>query len=75
MAPEVGSFYTETAEKDVQDTSCWGSGGVPQLQKSPKTGGYRGLIKTISAFSPYQDEANVYLYLQKRSDTSCKQET
>jgi hypothetical protein len=39
----------ETAEKEVQDTSCRGSGGVPQLQKkSPKTGGYRGLIKTIS---------------------------
>jgi hypothetical protein len=51
MAPKVGSFYTEIAEKEVQDTSCRGSGGVPQLQKSHKTGGYRGLIKTISAFS------------------------
>jgi hypothetical protein len=40
-----------TAEEEMQDTSCRGSGGVPQLKKSPKTGGYRGLIKTISAFS------------------------
>jgi len=41
----------ETAEKEVQDISCRGSGGVPQLQKSPKIGGFRGLIKTIAAFS------------------------
>ena len=41
----------ETDEKEVQDTSCRESGGVPQLKKSPKTGGYRGLIKTKSAFS------------------------
>ena len=40
----------ETAEKEVQDTSCRESGGVPQLQQSPKTGGYRGLIKAISKF-------------------------
>ena len=40
----------ETAEKEAQDTSCWGSGGVPQLKKSPKIGGYRGLTKSISAF-------------------------
>jgi hypothetical protein len=39
----------ETAEKEVQDTSCWGSGSVPQLLKSPRIGGYRGLIKAISA--------------------------
>jgi len=45
------AIYRDTTEKEVQDTSCRGSGGVPQLQKSPKTGGYRGLIKTISAFS------------------------
>jgi hypothetical protein len=45
-----GGTDLETAEKEVQDTSCWGSGGVPQLKKSPKIGGYRGLIKTISAF-------------------------
>jgi len=32
----------ETAEKEVQDTSSWGSGGVPQLLKSPKIGGLGG---------------------------------
>ena len=41
----------ETAKKEVQDTSCRGSGGVPQLQKSPKIGGCRGLIETIFAVS------------------------
>jgi hypothetical protein len=41
----------ETANKEVQDTSCRRSGGIPQLLKSPKIGGYRGLIKAISAFS------------------------
>ena len=41
----------ETAEKEVQDTSCRGSGGVPQLQKPPEIGGYRGLIERISALS------------------------
>jgi restriction endonuclease S subunit len=29
----------ETAEKEVQETSWRGSGGVPQIQNSPKTGG------------------------------------
>ena len=43
-----GINFSETAEKEVQDTSCRGSGGVPQLQKSPKIGGFRGLIKSIS---------------------------
>jgi len=41
----------ETTEKEVQGTSCRGSGGVPQLLKSPKLGGYRGLIENISAVS------------------------
>jgi hypothetical protein len=41
----------ETAEKEVQDTSCRDSGGVPQLYKSPKIGGYRGLIEIISVIS------------------------
>ena len=41
----------ETAEKEVQDTSCRGSGGVPQLKMSPKIGGHRGLIERISAVS------------------------
>jgi hypothetical protein len=35
----------------VPDTSCGGSGGAPQIQKSPKIGGYRGLIESISAVS------------------------
>ena len=47
---ETNEYY-ETAEKEAQDTSCRGSGGVPQLQKYPKTGAYRGLVKTISAVS------------------------
>jgi len=46
-----GIHYSETAEKEVQDTSCWESGGIPQLKKSPKIGGFRGLIETISAVS------------------------
>ena len=33
---------SETAEKEAQDTSCRGSGGVPQHQKSPKIGGLGG---------------------------------
>jgi hypothetical protein len=41
----------ETVETEVQDTSCRGSVGVPQIKNSPKTGGYRGLIKAISTFS------------------------
>ena len=29
--PQVKDLLKETAEKEVQDTSCRGSGGVPQL--------------------------------------------
>jgi len=43
--------YKVTAEKEMQDTSCRRCGGVPQLLKSPKIGGYRGLIEGISAAS------------------------
>ena len=36
----VHGVRNETVEKEVQDTSCRGSGGVPQHQKkSPKIGG------------------------------------
>ena len=35
--------------REVQDTSCRGSGGVPQPLKSPKTGGFRGLRNNASA--------------------------
>jgi hypothetical protein len=45
------SELIKSAEKEVQDTSCRGSGGVPQLIISPKIGGYRGLIESISAVS------------------------
>jgi len=38
----------ETAEKGVRHTFCHGSGGVSQLQNSPKIGGYRGFISAIS---------------------------
>jgi hypothetical protein len=41
----------ETAEKEVQDTSCWGYGGVPHFRNPPKIGGYRGLIESISEVS------------------------
>jgi len=41
------NLFNETAEKEVQDTSCRGSGGAPQLKKSPKFGGYRELIEAI----------------------------
>ena len=34
--------YYETAEIEALDTACRGSGGVPQLQKYPRTGAYRG---------------------------------
>ena len=37
----INIIETETVEKEVQDTSCRWSGGVPQF------GGYRGLIKAI----------------------------
>ena len=40
-----------TTEKEVKDTSCRGSGGVPQLTKFPKIGGFRGLIESIPAES------------------------
>ena len=41
----------ETAEKEVQDTSCWGAGGIPQLIKSPKIEGFGELMETISTIS------------------------
>ena len=33
------NIYILTAEKEVQDTSCRGSGGVPQLKKVPQDWG------------------------------------
>jgi hypothetical protein len=45
--------------KEVQDSSCRWSGGVPQFSKSPKTGGYRGLTKTGSALP--EDRGNDFV--------------
>jgi len=40
----------ETDETEVQDTSCRGAWGCPpSFKTSPKIGGYRGLIQSISA--------------------------
>ena len=35
---------TAVVIEEVQDTSCRGTGGVPQFLNSPKIGGHRGLI-------------------------------
>ena len=43
----VGIYGARRVVKEVQDTSCQGFGGVPQINKSPKSGGLRGLINTI----------------------------
>ena len=60
---EINEYYG-TAEKEAQDTACRESGGVPQLQISPKAGAYRGLIETISAFSPFSSGLYPsYMYL------------
>jgi len=47
----MNKLLIETAVKEVQDTSCRGSGGVPQFFKVPQDWGIRGLIETISAIS------------------------
>jgi hypothetical protein len=48
----TGNLYMiETAEKEVQDTSCRGSGGVPAALKVPQDWGIRELIKAITAIS------------------------
>ena len=44
-------IYSENPEKEVQDTSCRGSGGVPQFKKAPQDWVIRGLIETILAVS------------------------
>jgi hypothetical protein len=36
----------EIAEKEVKDTSCWGSGGASPAIKIPQDWGIRGLIET-----------------------------
>ena len=47
----LGVQLKETAEKEVQDTSCRWCGGVPQLKKVPQDWGIRGLIETIATVS------------------------
>ncbi len=42
------SIYPFWEVKEVQDTSCRETGGVPQFFKSPKSGGLRGLIKKFT---------------------------
>jgi hypothetical protein len=36
-----------TVEKEVQDTSYWGSGSAPQIGKSPKIWGASACIYTL----------------------------
>ena len=45
------SILTEAAEKEVQDTSCRGSGGVLQFNKVPQDWGIRGLMENVAAVS------------------------
>jgi len=48
----------KTAEKEVQETSCRGSGGIPQIKKVPQDWGIRGLIENISAVFKYTMRRN-----------------
>jgi hypothetical protein len=41
----------ETAKKEVQDTSCRGSGGCPLAIKNPQDRGIQGLIENITVVS------------------------
>ena len=41
----MNNILIETAEEEVQATSCRGSGGVPQPYKSTKIGGLRGWLR------------------------------
>ena len=51
LDPWIKALLKETAEKEVQDTSCRGSGGVPAALKVPQDWGIRELIKAITAIS------------------------
>ncbi len=46
-----GVIAIETAEKRCRILPAGGLGVSPRFKKSPKIGGYRGLIETISAVS------------------------
>jgi len=45
-------MYTRSLKKRCR---IYPAGGIPQLQKSPKTGGIRGLKKTFSELSILQN--------------------
>jgi hypothetical protein len=47
------NLLIESAEEEVQDTSCPGIWGCPPAVKIPQDWGIRGLIETISAVSKY----------------------
>jgi hypothetical protein len=49
--PGYKSLNYRLLKKESRGLSGGGTGGVPQIQKSPKIGGFRGLKGTISAFS------------------------
>ena len=51
MVFDTETVTEKTAEKEMQDTFCWGSGVFPCFEKSPKIGGHRGLMESISAVS------------------------
>ena len=54
------ALHNETSEKEVQDDSCRGSGGVPQHKKVPQDWGIRGLIEKSS-----NDDAPALIYMNK----------
>ena len=49
--PKPSFYIKETAEKEVQYLPAGGLGVSPSYKKSPKIGGYRGFLETISAVS------------------------
>ena len=51
------------SQKEVQDSSCQGSGGVPQFLNYPKIGGYRGL-KNVPKCSYEQVAQKVTLWIR-----------
>jgi len=56
LQPEIEPLSIQTSEKEVQETSWWGSGGIPQLQYSPKIGGSKGVDKAF--FSTLQSHCS-----------------
>ena len=50
----------DTVKKDVQDTSCRGSGGKKKKKKVPQDWGVRGLIESNSAASEYMNNREAF---------------